>query len=319
MIVALKPKLTVSGVQAQTIVDRSAPGGRLAGIRELHGGEIGAVFALELAGAPDLILKVYPDTLHWKMRKEMRVSGLLDGKLAIPTPRILLSDDSKTLLDFNFLVMSRLAGTPLLDVEKTLDKPELSAIYVQMGEVLHAIHEIAMEAFGYIGPDGIVAPAATNLEYMSAQFAKKLESFSELGGRPELARKLKAYVERSQPLLEACTSPRLCHFDFHPGNLLVERVADSLKLCGLLDLENAVAGDPLMDLARTFSYATRTDATKRAGLFAGYGRIERRGWPATLALYAFYSVIELWVWWTEIGDQARAASLIPDLEYFAAL
>ena len=48
------------------------------------------------------------------------------------------------------------------------------------------------------------------------------------------------------------------------------------------------SGDPLMDLARTVAYSVRDDETKRAGLFAGYGLVDRRNWPETLTLDRFY-------------------------------
>lgn len=39
----------------------------------------------------------------------------------------------------------------------------------------------------------------------------------------------------------------LLHLDFHPNNVLI----DSGRVCGILDWENAIGGDPLLDLART--------------------------------------------------------------------
>ena len=71
-----------------------------------------------------------------------------------------------------------------------------------------------------------------------------------------------------------------------------------------------------MDLAKTLAYSVRDDETRRAGLFAGYGPIDRRNWPETLTLYRFYRAIDLWAWWTQIGDHQRAASMVADLERY---
>jgi len=57
--------------------------------------------------------------------------------------------------------------------------------------------------------------------------------------------------------------------------------------------------------------------TKRAGLLEGYGPIDRPNWQATLRLYQFYGAIELWTWWTRIGDAARAEHIVADLERYA--
>lgn len=314
MAVLLKPTLAISPAQAQAIVDRVAPGRRLSRLSALLSGEIGAVFEIELAdGPPALVLKVYPEVLHWKMRKEVLVAGLLDGRLSVPTPRILLADDGKSLIDLNFAVMTRLEGANVLGLERALDRSQVIAIYEQMGRTLREIHRIAMDTFGYIGPDGIVSPATSNRAYMLSQFERKLGGFDQFGGRPDLAAGLHDYVERSAALLDGCTRPSLCHYDFHTGNVLA--IGD--RLTGIVDLENAIAGDPLMDLAKTIAYSVRDDEAKRAALLAGYGPIERPDWQATLQLYQFYGAIELWAWWTQIGDRERAESIVPDLERYA--
>lgn len=310
MAVTLKPVLSISDVQAQAIIDRVAPGRKLARIGNLLAGEISAVFEIELEdGAPAFVLKVYPEVLHWKMQKEVMLARLLEEKLSVPTPRILLADHSKTLIDLNFVVMNRFDGQNALRVEAP-------ALYTQMGQVLREMHRIGMDSFGYIGNDGVVTPFATNRAYMLSQFERKLAGFARLGGRPELAQKLRVYVERSLPLLDGCAQPSLCHFDFHTGNVLAAQRNGSWQLTGIVDLENAIAGDPLMDLAKTLSYSVRGDATKRAGLLAGYGPIDRRNWQETLTLYQFYGVLELWAWWTQIGDHQRAASMVADLERY---
>jgi len=245
------------------------------------------------------------------------VARLLDGKLSVPTPRILLADHSKALIDLSFVVMDRLDGKSLTTMERTLDGPDTRAIYVQMGRSLREIHAIAMDSFGYIGAKGVLTSFPTNRAYMLSQFERKLADFAQLTGRPELAQKLDAYVEHSTPLLDGCTAASLCHFDFHPGNVLAARRGGSLHLTGIVDLENAIAGDPLMDLAKMLAYSVRDDETKRAGLLAGYGTIDRPDWHETLALYGFYSALELWAWWTQIGDHQRAAGIVAGLERYA--
>lgn len=316
MIVRLRPDVTLTDAQAQAIVDRIAPGRRVARIGGFATGEISAVFEIETADGPSFILKVYPETLNWKMRKEVLVARLLEGRTGVPVPRILLTDDSRSLLDLDFLVMNRLEGETVIAREPGLDAADTQAIYGQMGRALREIHAVTMEAFGYIGPGGIVTPFATNRAYMLSQFERKLGGFAELGGRPALAEQLSTYLKHSAGLLEGCAEPHLCHYDFHTGNLLAASRGGRLQLTGIVDLENAIAGDPLMDLAKTLSYSVRDDATKRAGLFEGYGPIERPNWEATLRLYQFYGAIELWAWWTQIGDRHRADHIVADLEKY---
>ena len=75
----LKPDLQLSVAAAQAIVDQAAPGRAVASISRLHGGEIATIYEIACVdGAhPPLVLKVYPDDLHWKMQKEVTVLGLI--------------------------------------------------------------------------------------------------------------------------------------------------------------------------------------------------------------------------------------------------
>ena len=319
MIVTLKPSLTVTDAQTQAIVDRVAPGRRLARISALPTGEISAVFAIELAdGPPAFVLKIYPETMHWKMQKEVSIARRLEG-LALPIPRILVADESRSLLDLNFVVMNRLDGRNVSQWEPSLDRDETYDIYRQIGTALRVIHGVTLESFGYLVANGVTQPFASNRAYMLSQFERNLSGFRELGGRPAVAAQLDAYLKRSTDLLDGCKRPVLCHYDYHSGNLLADRRDRTLQLTGIIDLENAIAGDPLMDLAKTIAYSVRDDAIKRAGLLAGYGPIDRPDWQETLRLYQFYGAIELWAWWVQIGDHQRAGNIVPDLEKYASV
>jgi aminoglycoside phosphotransferase (APT) family kinase protein len=84
----------------------------------------------------------------------------------------------------------------------------------------------------------------------------------------------------------------------------------------VLDFENAIAGDPLLDLAKAVYYFTPEDEAKRVALFTGYGPIERGDLQDTLALYHCYRTIELWSWFAQIGNHQPLAKLTRALEQF---
>jgi aminoglycoside phosphotransferase (APT) family kinase protein len=309
-----KPDIAVSLAQAQAIVDRLGDGQTVAQVSELHGGDIGAIYEIELVGgAPSLVLKVYPESLHWKMRKEVNVCALLSGRLGVAVPRILLADDAKSLIGLNFVLMSKLDGAVLRTLEPALADMELFSAYSRMGEVLREIHGILMQSFGYIGPDGVWTPHTSNRAYMSFQFDKKLTEFAERGGDPALGDRLTAVVHERAYLLDACPTAHLCHYDFHSGNILAEGSGGSLRLSGVLDFEGAIAGDPLMDIAKALYYFAAKDEPKKAGLLAGYGAIERGDWQETLGLYRLYGTLELWCWMAQIGNHEPLARLAEDL------
>src|SRR5262245_57069260 len=258
---------------------------------------MGAVYELKLAEAHhSLVLKVYPREFQWKMQKEVIVCGRLDGRLTVPIPRILLADDSKSLLDLNFVVMSKLDGENLADLEDGLATEEMLSAYTQMGGLLREFHQVRMEAFGYIGPHGLWSPQSTNHAYVTNRFESKLEEFGKRGGDPGLARRVAAYVCAHEDLLHACPLPVLCHNDFHARNVLASKGSGTLRLSGILDFEGAQAADPLMDLAKTLYCSPDVDDAKRAALLNGYGEPARKDWRQTVELYYLYYILEFWCW-----------------------
>jgi aminoglycoside phosphotransferase (APT) family kinase protein len=167
---------------AQTIMRRHRPSCVVEGLELLHGGNISTVYEIRCA-KPDqpVILKIYPDTFHWKMEKEVYVYQLLGRAPALPTPSILWSDNSKELLPQNYMVMTRLKGQLLSQVTSSLLALELRDIYFEMGALLAKVHGITLDAFGYI-TTRITAPHPTNDAYMRSQFQKKLVEFDAHGG-----------------------------------------------------------------------------------------------------------------------------------------
>jgi len=216
----LKPRLTISIDQAQAIIDRAISHARVLGVAELRGGEMSTIFEIALADAPACILKVYPSQLQWKMAKEVHVLGLLRD-FGTTVPRILLADDTRAVIDLNFVLMTRLDGVVLGSREPSLTDQELFSIYAEMGAALRSINDITLDNFGYIGPHGVSTPHPSNRAYMSAQFDGKLTEFCRRGGDQSLAERLRASIAARRHLFDAVDRPRLCHYDFHASNVLV--------------------------------------------------------------------------------------------------
>ncbi len=309
---SIRPDLEVPLATAQAIVDCACPGRTVADVCRIHGGEIAAVYQITFVGAPPpLVLKVYPDSLHWKMRKEASILALIDDRLGVAVPRILLADDSKRLLGLNFILMTKLQGSILNRLEPSLTSQQLFSAYVQIGRVLREFHRIPMNAFGYIGPDGIWTEHLTNHAYLSFQFDRKLKEFIDRGGAVSLAERISGCVARWAHLLNECARPVLCHNDLHAGNVLVEIAEGAVQLTGVLDFEGALAGDPLMDVAKALYYLTDE---ARTALLEGYGDTGRRNWSQTLDFYHLYFVLDLWCWMAQVGNTRPLDQLASDLE-----
>ncbi len=199
----LKPDLQLSVATAQAIVDQAVSEQAVATISRLDGGEIAAVYEIAFADEayPPLVLKVYPDELHWKMQKEVTVIGLIQDRLSVSVPRILFADDLKRLLGLNFTLMTKFDGAILGGLETTLVPAQRLSAYAQIGQLLREFHFISMEAFGYIGPKGIWTAHSTNQIYLTHQFQRKLKEFTERGGNARLAERVAGHVAGCAELL----------------------------------------------------------------------------------------------------------------------
>jgi hygromycin-B 7''-O-kinase len=81
---------------------------------------------------------------------------------------------------------------------------------------------------------------------------------------------------------------------------------------GIVDVENAVAADPLLDLAKTDCYSIRGDLAKRRGLTDGYGELGPSS-DVRLDLYRLYHALDLYTWFASQGEQGPLASIRDDL------
>ena len=90
----------------------------------------------------------------------------------------------------------------------------------------------------------------------------------------------------------------------HTANIIVSSWSDGRwRLSGVIDVENAVAGDPLIDVAKTLLYSVGESQVKREGLLTGYGPMERRRGKETVELYRLHHALEWWDWAAFIGAE----------------
>ncbi|WP_199856849.1 phosphotransferase family protein [Nocardia suismassiliense] len=276
------------------------------------GGQLSSVYEVRCSQPADaVIVKVYADQWRWKQAKEVSVYRLLSAYEVGPVPVILRVEPDTALFGYACTAMTMLPGVPLSHVSADLDTAQVARVYRQLGATLAAIHRIGQSSYGYL-TTRILDPEPDNTAYMTRQFAKKLAEFEELGGDLELHTGIRNYVAKRTDLFRRCEAPVLCHNDFHEGNVLVEHRVDGWKVSGFIDVENAVAADPLLDLAKTDYYAVQGDPVKRTALVDGYGPLPA-DWAARSALYRLYHALELWDWFAAIGEGALLAGIAEDI------
>jgi len=278
-------------------------------VERLHGGST-EVYRLDLAaGAPPLVLKLYPDEPAWAPAKEALVAGWIGEAAGVPIPRWLALDETRARLPMAYAVTTWLRGEA---VRSLIGSPGAPGAYRQMGALLRRLHAIPMPAFGYVLAGGIANPQAENAGYMGGAFERAFRDFRDAGGDRDLAGKLQRLADARFDAVRACVSPVLCHDDFQPGNVLAAPGPDGApQLTGLLDFANAFAGDPLMDLAKAVTCCGHEDPASVAPLLEGYGPLDQPNAEDALCLYTLYHRLTMWAWLKRFGDQPEA--LLHDL------
>lgn len=281
----------------------------------LAGGANSAAFDLYDAGRDaHVVAKVYSERLAWKMGKEVYVYDLLRPAGA-PTPTVLFADDSRQAIDANWVLMTKLDGTPASAVTPTASPNEVRDLFRQMGEVMRACHAVHLDRFGYIGPAGLVDAEVSNQAYVHRQLERHVRTFRDDGGDATTTASVARAVASADTVLANCDQAVLCHDDLHEQNVLVERRGSRWDVTGVVDVENAVAADPLLDVAKTDYYA-RCDPLRRSGLLEGYGRLPDDA-EARLALYRLHHALALWAWFSRIGHVEPLPGIAEDIDRFA--
>lgn len=277
-----------------------------------YGGASADVFAVSRDREPRLVLKVYAPESAWKAQKEALVAELLRGRSDAALPQWLLHDLSGETLGRPFALISMLPGESM---RARIGAPEAQGLYLAMGHLLRRLHDIAMPAYGIFGRSGVIEDYTTNRALMAPRFEVKFADFSTCSGPPALLSRIERRAAELDHALDGCVGPAFCHNDFHPGNVLAARQDGVWRLSGLIDFENALAGDPLFDLAKALDYTAHEDPSGRAPLLEGYGPMSRQNADDAIELYRIYHKLELWNFFraNARADEACAA-LLRDLE-----
>lgn len=276
------------------------------------GGQLSAVYEVRCADpAHTSIFKVYASEWAWKQAKEVRVYEMLASLRSLPVPSVLHCTPGGGPGGRAVTILSLLEGRPLSEVSKDLDSGAMPGLYREMGVALATVHRIGQECYGYL-TDRVLDPLADNGTYMRRQFDKKLKEFKDLGGDVRLHDLVARRVERDGALFDNCDSAVLCHNDLHEGNVLVSQRPGGWEVTGVIDVENAIAADPLIDLAKTDYYSLGRGEAERAALLDGYGQLPADA-AERLELYRLYHALELWDWFCSIGTVEPLGGIAEDL------
>ena len=165
----------------------------------------------------------------------------------LPVPRALYIEPDESVLGFPFGFFTCMPGTPLSDLLPRASQNELQRIDGVMGALLASVHQVDMPRYGRLFSDEV----QTWGEYFSDRLARRLSPYSEEGVMS--SGQIEHFVGQASEIEP--DHPRLLHMDFRPDNMLATLDNGVLKLTGIVDAANCLAGDALFDLARLWTRA----------------------------------------------------------------
>jgi aminoglycoside phosphotransferase (APT) family kinase protein len=238
----------------------------------------------------DLVLRISPPDdagfLFYEQRmmaQEPQLHHLLRAQTSVPIAEILAHDDSRGLLDRDYLLMERLPGHPL--TEARLTGSLMDGVLEQVGTYLAQMHNLVADRYGYLGAHRPMAPQASWAEAFTVMWNKMMDDLVASGGyTAEEADAFRRLLDVYRPHFDRKVPASLLHMDVWSQNILVD---DSGRVTGLVDLDRALWGDPEIEFA-VLDYC----GISEPAFWRGYGHSRDDSFPAQIRV-RFYLLYEV--------------------------
>ena len=246
------------------------------------------------AGERDLVIRVAPRPgpgyLFYEvdmMRQEPGIHRVLVDRTSVPVAPVVFYDDSRELVDTEYIVMERLPGKPLTQAEGF----DYSNVMRQVGESLAQAHALTAEecgygsGYGYLGEHQPHEIKQTWVETFHLIWNRLIDEVVACGHYDE---EESAYMRRMLDdvidVFDRDVPASLLHMDVWAENILVDETG---KQTGLVDWDRALWGDPEIEFA-VLDFCNISEPA----FWEGYGR--ERDWSREAQIrQVFYLLYEL--------------------------
>jgi len=218
------------------------------------------------------------------MAQEPGLHRLVRTRTSIPVAEILLHDDSRSLIDRDFLVMERLPGTAMSDTY--VPRAVVERVLEQVGRHLRELHDNCRESrYGYLGEHRPMEPADTWAAAFRLMWSLLVEDIRACGAYDaDEAKAVRGALDPHLKLFDREVPSCLLHMDIWGQNILVDEKGN---VTGLVDWDRALWGDVEIEFA-VLDYC----GISEPAFWQGYGR-ERDTSPAAQIRGVFYYLYEL--------------------------
>ncbi len=216
---------------------------------------------IRIAPPDDLLLLFYEKRM---MRQEPALHRLIQKRTDIPVPTILVHDFSRTLIDRDYVIMNKMPGQPLSEMQHRLSEPQMNRALRELGQMVAELHSITIQRYGYVGAHKPMEPQGNWHDAFEIMWENMLRDCHACGVYTtedvDLGMKL---WNLHQDVFDNNCPAVLCHMDLWAQNLLVN---DEGRVTCLFDFDRACFGD----VENEFAVAKYCGLTTKA-FWDGYG------------------------------------------------
>lgn len=204
----------------------------------------------------------YADTISRYQGEAIIYNRLL--ATAVPVPQVIALDLSKTDAPYAYIILSKMAGAPVLDTWPALSPDQHNQLGQAIGQVLTGLHE---QKFAGFGP--VYNLHLTRWQDFISEFVTNMSDdllSANILDTPTLER-CRDIVQQHAAMFELGAEGTLVHADFQFANVLQHNG----QLTAIIDFEWAFAGDPTWEFRLEDHWEMECPGIRDA-IYAGYTR-----------------------------------------------
>ncbi|MCM3764474.1 phosphotransferase family protein [Neobacillus niacini] len=205
----------------------------------------------------ELVIKLFPSYFNDQFDREVEVLRAIAGQItSVETPKIISVGNIE---GWNYLIMTELKGTLLIDLWDDLTTDEKQAFSVALGKVISEFHRV---------PPGDFSKINVNWqEFIRGQFRGVKEKQADLP--PVLLESLETYVDESY--IDYTPDLKLLTGEYTPFNLLFNKEDGKWTLTGVIDFADCFLGDGDYDLLGPILFMFNGDSELISSFLKSYG------------------------------------------------
>jgi hygromycin-B 7''-O-kinase len=207
-----------------------------------------------------LILKLFPPMLRNQFVSERAALSLLDGRLSVPIPDIVLQGERE---QWSYLVITRLNGILGTEAWPVLPEQQKETILGQIGETIAEVQR---------APIGELVRLEPNWQQFIEKQIKGCRARQQRLGLPQkYLAGLDDLLREAAELIPMDTTPVILTGEYIPENILLSCQSGVWRLSGLIDFGDVMTGWGEYDLLGPSAFMTAGMPRRVRSLFRGFG------------------------------------------------